>query len=242
MPELIKLNKGYLTRIEGKPALLYKYIPGKQLKRFSKKQLMEVGEFNANFHNQGKKFSWNKYRDKHYRLPKSKLDRIIAAAEEAKLGHLTLLHDLIIELEENKLNENLPEGPVHVDIKPENVLFYKGKLSGVLDFDNSYIGYFLLDLAKTMVWFGLEGKFFNIEKSKIIYDGYIEKRNLSSLEYSELYKAIKFAFLSHIIVDYYKRALGIISSDYFEFMVNDFYRAYKSFKLTQEEFYKFFKN
>ena len=66
------------------------------------------------------------------------------------------------------------------------------------------------------------------------------ERKLIDLEYNELYKAIKFAFLSHIFVDYYMRATKVTSEEYFNFIIDDLYKSYLDFSIDKEGFYALF--
>ena len=241
VPQLVKFGKKYTTMIDGKHAILYQYIPGKQLQSFTSHQLHAVGIFLARFHNRGKTFVWRKPRYKFYDLPDKKIMKFASIARKAHAPYLAYLPEIIKDLKANRLFPSLPEGPIHVDVKPENVLFYKGKLSGVLDFDNSYIGPYLLDLAKSMVWFGTKRKRFDIKAALHIYRGYSFVRKLTIKEHRELYKAIKFAFLSHVFVDYYMYAIRATTKKYFDFIVNELYVTYKAFTMDEEEFYSIFK-
>ncbi len=240
VPRPVKLGKGCLLRWKGKYCILYHYLPGAHLRSFSPRQLAEVGGFIADFHNKGKRFRWRKPRYQFYHLPDSKIKRFAAIARRARVPYLQHLPIIIKELRENRLRTTLPRGPIHVDIKPENVLFYHGRLSGVLDFDNAYIGPSLLDLAKAMVWFGTKRRRFDVEAARSVYAGYTKKRRLTPQEYAELYKAVKFAFLSHIFVDYYMRAIKATSKTYFDFIVKGLYASYLTFTMAEKEFYRLF--
>lgn len=240
VPKLVKIHKEYICKLDDNYAIVYHYIQGTSLSSFTKKQLHEVGSFVADFHNKGTNFRWDNQRYKFYDLPKNKINKFEQAIKRANVKYLRYLPKIVFELNENKLSANLPKGPIHVDIKPENVLFYRGSLSGVLDFDNGYIGPLLLDLAKTMIWFGTKNKKFDISFARHIYQGYTKKRKLSNLEYKELYKSIKFAFLSHIFVDYYMRAIKATTQNYFDFIIKDLYASYKTFVMSEEEFYEIF--
>ena len=236
VPRLVMLNQGFIENFNDKHAIVYDYLPGEELELFTPDQLRDIGAFIGEFHNRCANFVWKKKREQFYNMPDGKIEKYARACQEARVPYLDLLPQLIKELKANRLSRKLPQGPIHVDIKPENVLFHNGKLSGILDFDNSFIGPFILDLAKSMVWFGTQNKKFTLESTIPLYTGYASKRILNQLEKEELYKAIKFAFLSHVFVDYYMRSIGGISQDYFEFMVTYFYAAYNTFGITKEEF------
>ena len=241
-PQLVELNNGFIEKFGKKYVIAYRYLPGKHLLSFNSPQLNEVGEFIADFHNRCKGFTWKKWRYQFYYLPDWKINKFERISKKAGLKHLELLQSIISELKENRLPRSLPRGPIHVDIKPENTLFQNGKLSGVIDFDNSFVGPLVLDLAKSMVWFGTSKKKFILNDALQVYYGYIKNKPLSKEEFSVLYKAIKFAFLSHIFVDYYMRAIKATSEEYFEWIINDLYESYLSFELSEQEFYETLKN
>ena len=241
VPQLVARSDGkYSAKTGQKYAILYHFLPGGHLNHFTATQLQEVGRFIGQFHTRGQKFQWNKPRYQFYDLPDAKIRKFEFISRKNKVPHLEYLPTIIKELKENRLSSALPQGPIHVDIKPENALFYREKMSGIIDFDNSYIGPLLLDLAKSMVWFGTRNKRFHVNDALNIYYGYIQERKLTEQEHAQLYKAIKFAFLSHIFVDYYMRAMRKTSKEYFEFIINDLYAAYQTFAMTEGEFYSLF--
>ena len=65
--------------------------------------------------------------------------------------------------------------------------------------------------------------------------GYVSKRPLTYNERGDIYKAIKFAFLSHVFVDYYMFAKKVTTEEYFNYIVKDLYISYNSF-VTQLSF------
>ncbi|NOX71387.1 MAG: phosphotransferase [Candidatus Micrarchaeota archaeon] len=242
VPEPVSVDGKRIIRFNDKYAILYKYIPGKHLKRVTEKQLMQIGEFLAEFHKRVRNFQWNKYRYKWYEIPDWKIRKYAAYSRKRKVKYIEYLPDVIKGLKANRLDERLPKGPIHVDLSINNVLFHNGELSGVLDFDNSYIGPFILDLGKTIMFFATtkRGRF-NLKTALILYKAYTRKRKMTKLEYKELYKAIKYAFLSHIFVDYYMRAIELTTDEYFGFIINELYASYKTITLSEKDFYRFFK-
>jgi Ser/Thr protein kinase RdoA (MazF antagonist) len=241
IPDIIKVRGSYVVKVGSYYGTLYRYIPGKHRTTFSKSQLIQLGKFLAQYHKRTKGFTWPKPRYEFYNIPDKKINLYVRVAKKAKLKYLNMLPGIVADLKHNRLNSNLPKGPIHVDIGPRNVLFYKGNLSGVLDFDNSYIGPLILDLGKTIMFFASRKGKFDIRKALIIYKAYAKERKLSKQEYAELYKAIKFAFLSHVFVDYYIRAIKVTPQWYFEYIVNDLYKSYKAFNISENEFYMLFK-
>ena len=78
---------------------------------------------------------------------------------------------------------------------------------------------------------------FDEEKARHLYKAYIQKRSLTDTEYGQVYKALKFAFLSHVFVDYYMYAIGVTSREYFEYIVRDLYQSYKNFDMSEHSFF-----
>lgn len=241
VPRIIQSGDQDIVYLNSLPAVIYKFIEGAQARKLNKEQREDIGVFLAQFHKKGKHFRHKGRRPRIYSFSRAK--RTLLEREVTKKFSGALLNrffSIARDVSHFAPNDRLPRGPIHVDIKPENVLFSNGKLSGVIDFDNAYIGPFLLDLAKSMAWFGLEKKRFDIQQAFDIYAGYISVRSLTSQEYKELYKVLKFAFASHLYVDYYMKAIGKIPTAYFKFLMNDFYNSYLSFsKITGREFYEF---
>ena len=237
IPRLLKLGGKYYTKVGKEYAIMYSYMPGRSLKNFTNRQFQAVGEFIGKFHNQGKNFRWNKHREKLYYFTPKKIDAFESAVLRSEVAYINRFKEVALALRQNLLSAKLPSGPIHVDIKPANVLFSQGHLSGVLDFDNAYIGPYVLDLAKSMVWLAISNRKFDLSRAIAVYKGYSRKRKLLPPEYAILYQAVKYAFLSHLFVDFYKKAIGEISQNYFNFMAIDFYQAYKSFRMSKEDFY-----
>jgi homoserine kinase type II len=237
-PRITRIKSEKIIKIGGRYAVIYNYIKGVHLKLFIKKQLESVGAFLAHFHNKGYDFIWQKKRHKLYDLGLRRIKSIESLCKKNKIVRMDIFYEVKKEVIRNKLNKDLPRGVIHVDVKPGNVLFYRGILSGVLDFDNAYFGPYILDLAKSMVWFGLNKNSFCLGRASHLYRGYIKFRALSRKEYDSLFMAFKFAFASHIFVDFYMHASGKTSKEYFNFIIGDFYKAYKNLNFGHEEFYR----
>lgn len=228
-PRIIPINGSKIWKIDSRYAIIYEYIDGEHLDVFTPDELRAVGKFLASFHIKGEDFVWQGKRFEFYSFPSERISSIMSLCEQKKIGHEDVLVKVAADVEQCRLPIGLPTGPIHVDVKPQNVLFRNGELKGVLDFDNAYIGSYLLDLSKSMVWFGFENGLFNFPSAAMIYEGYASVRPLIQLEHRLLLKALKFAFASHIFADFYMYAIGKTSKEYFNFIVNDFYNAYQSF-------------
>ncbi|OHA15166.1 MAG: hypothetical protein A3G52_03490 [Candidatus Taylorbacteria bacterium RIFCSPLOWO2_12_FULL_43_20] len=232
-PEVFK--GGEIHKLGDKWVVLFSFLPGAHAKDFDINLLSEVGKFLGVFHKLSKKSKWRGPKTKFYGLTRSKIHEIKLVIEKTDIPHKKFFPEILGELEMNLIRRRLPEGPIHTDVKPENVLFKDGKLSGVLDFDNAYVGPLILDVSKSMAWFGSKNRMFDMNKAIHIYHGYQHTRRLTAIEKEEFYKMLRFAFVSHVFMDYYMYATGKISRKYFDFIVKNFYASYKHFKQTPKE-------
>jgi Ser/Thr protein kinase RdoA (MazF antagonist) len=122
-----------------------------------------------------------------------------------------------------RLPKGFPRGPIHVDIKPENVLVRQGKLVGVLDFDNSYVGPYLVDIGKAVTWWCIKRGKINMKHFAALILGYEQKRKLTDPERKFLGPSILYSVASHIFLDYYKYAQGIVPLSYLRMLHREFY-------------------
>lgn len=238
VPRLQKFGRRYYYSVNDKFAILYRYIPGHQLTRYSNSQLTQVGSFIGSYHRRVQRFVWHGRRHKFYDLPKHRIQHLLRVIHSSRVPYQQYLRAIVRDLLRYQMPRDLPEGSIHADIKPENTLFYGRRLSGVIDFDNSYIGPFILDLAKSMVWFGSRNGTFRLAAAIQIYRGYVSKRPLNAQEFGALFTAVKFAFLSHVFVDYFMRARSYTTAKYFSTIIRHLYTAYRTFTIPSEEFYR----
>lgn len=202
-PKLIKSRSGhYLKNLSGHKTMIYHYLSGAQKINFSPAMLKQVGEFLGKLHQQTKNFHSPVKRLEFYNISPTKFRSMInttKSVREQKIGQA------IVYVEQNMpkyfLPKSLPQGAMHIDLKPENTLFNGQRLTGVVDFDNSYNGPLLLDLAKALVWFGTSQAKFVAKKAGLILAGYSKHIKLNRQEKNNLAKAIHLAFLNHFLVD-----------------------------------------
>lgn len=237
VPNVVPVNGKEVVYLGQSPAIIYSYILGKPLVRHTKSEREQVGRFLARFHKRAKGFLYHGKRDALYDFPEQKVQQFSRAVKVARVPHRERFLVVADDIRRYQLDRKLPRGPIHADVKPDNVLFYNRKLNGVIDFDNAYIGPYILDLAKSMAWFGLNGGMFSKVQAADVYRGYISERKLTPLEYAELHRAVLFAFASHLFVDFYMKAVKGIPHEYFTFLMRNFWSAYQSLTLTPKEFY-----
>ena len=240
VPSPVKVKGNYAHELDGYPVVIYNYIPGNTVTRPNSRQTQEVGNFLAQLHNLGKQFKYSGKREKLYNFTKARARKYMDIGRNKK--YQNRLQEVYQDVLDYQIPDRLPKSVIHVDVKPGNVLFSKGRLSGIIDFDNAYIGPSILDLAKSIVWFASENGKFSTNRAKQIYSGYTGVRALSKQEKNMLYATVRYAYASHLLVDFYMIAQKRIPKQYFSYLMNSFYRSYQDFitSNSREQFNKAF--
>lgn len=235
VPKFLKDKKGkYLNKYENLLYAMYEFLPGNMPKTTTKKLFKQVAHFLGQFHNKISsfhslvdRFSWYSFSDKRAN-----------EFEKYMLKNLKYLSSEIAYLKTEMINcklpSYLPSGAIHCDIKRDNILERNGNLSGVIDFDNCQKGPFVLDLSISIIWFCTDWNGFNYKKARKFVKYYEKYRLLTKDEKRNLFKAIKYAYLSHEFVDYFVFAKGFITEHYFQFGRNFFVPAVR--KLDERKF------
>lgn len=226
VPQLKSDEKGnFINFYKKTPFIVYKYIEGANPKKISLALVKQIARFQAHFHKLGFSFKEKIDREPYtYYLPPEKINRlerrIIKGTPKIYLKQYFIIRDILIGI---KLPKNIPSGPIHVDIKPENTLVKNNKLTGILDFDNSYIGPYLVDIGKTLTWYCINGGKLNISSMDSFLREYDKYRPLLKIEKSNLNLFITHAIASHIFIDYYKLTKKIIPAPYLKMLLKEFY-------------------
>ncbi len=109
-----------------------------------------------------------------------------------------------------------------MDIKPENELFERGKLTGVVDFGNFYVDAFVIDVGKTIMWNCCRNRKLDWKLALAFMEGYTSRRKASRAELASITQWILFAIYSHLWVDLYPVPLGYVPESYTLRLVNEF--------------------
>lgn len=224
-------------------AYIYPFIPGKIPKRISGRMLNEVGKFLSEYHNRVSDFKTRSRREEILSISRNSIKNTISHARKAsaKKDREAVCY-IEKEIEKYFLPAELPEGPIHVDVKPDNSLFIGEKLKGVVDFDNAYFGPFILDLGVTMSWYGVTRGKIDMDKIKELYCAYSKGRKLNSLEMKFIFDALHFAILRNSL-----RALELLAQNRLpKKWVHDYLNCYlsaeKSFNMDRDSFLDFLQN
>jgi Ser/Thr protein kinase RdoA (MazF antagonist) len=225
VPHFLPTKTGeFIFNFKGFGITVDRYIPGKQPKVINKKMAGALGRFLGLFHLQGKRFNKRLVgRRKFYNLNPSLIKKMhIYARRQKNMTLRNVVAEVKQGVENNQLSKNLPKGPIHVDIKPENELFLGDRLMGVVDFGNFYIDVLMIDIGKTIMWNCSKNGKLSLNLVKEFMRGYESVRKLSVEEKQYFKKAILFAIYSHIWVDLYHVPIKYVPESYTIFLVKEF--------------------
>lgn len=93
---------------------------------------------------------------------------------------------------------DLPQGLNHADMHGDNVLFKGNNVSGILDFDDCFYGYFILDIGSIIGYWCIEDEI-DFFKCKTFIKNYEKNRIISNVEKKYLYEGVQLFMLIHLI-------------------------------------------
>lgn len=186
-----------------KPCILYSYIEGEVVSKWSEKTLLEVGTLLGRMHILLADF---KHTARRFVRDHDAMKKIVESGEQkfhdARYeGADRLLTFVRTELASISLPDNLPLGYTHEDIKPENVVLKDGKISGLLDFDLSYYGALMSDITTTIIWSCFVDGALDLRRTESLIRGYQSERLFSAVERGcfldyILFRLVREAFMS----------------------------------------------
>ena len=169
-------------KIEKKSAALITFVSGQWPKRINLNHCLKVGHILAKLHITGSDF---KIKRKNNLSVETWQPLLKTCLKQNNLSNNLKIENLagVIEHLENNWPNNLPTGPIHGDLFPDNVLFHKKYISGVIDFYFASTDAFAYDLAISLnAWcFDEKGRFF-AERARALINSYTEVRKLNSRE------------------------------------------------------------
>jgi len=240
VPKIIRTkDRKLFIRYQGvNGAFIYNYLSGQNINKFSKNQLEQVGTLLGKVHLKTTKFRSPVKRMKLYTISPNSFKLMASLNKETKDKKILAAFDYIKkELPKYILPASLPQGSMHMDFKPGNTLFERGKLSGLIDFDNAYRGPLIFDLAHTIMWFCPKRKKFDKDGVRAVYKAYNKIRPLSKLEKKYFWKALNYSCLSLCFVDiYYFIYKKKLNSQYLNWVLDNILPAQKHLALHKYDF------
>ena len=123
-----------------------------------------------------------------------------------------------LEQEALQLNEDIPDGLpngiIHGDLFPDNVLGTSGKVLAVLDFEEMCVGAIALDLVMAFVGFGWQDGEPVTERWQAILSGYESEREITETERAALPILHRFATLSVAAWRYWQFVMNIPDTEH----------------------------
>ncbi|MDP3990104.1 MAG: phosphotransferase [archaeon] len=202
VPKLINFRDDFVIILGDKAGICYEFIDGETTKKTTLTQCYLVGKMLGKIHNLTKNYKF-KYPRKRWGLEETRIkfgevEGLFSTDEYLQKNNF--IERLTSILNQLKFERNLPFGAIHEDLGKRHVLFKNNKINGLLDWDRSYSGPFILDLGQTIRgWCFDDWKKLNHQKLTRLLDGYENQRKLSLIEKKSLLNAIKFAFIERVI-------------------------------------------
>lgn len=197
-PKLIlRIDGGFVSAVGGKASVLYEYLPGAVALNWNLDHLQKAGVALGKMHQLLLNFEGNKRRfisDKEGVIAtlKAKGPLLIEAGFP---NAREILDFALSQLMKLSLSKKLPAGVTHQDVKPENVLFENGNISGILDFEFSYVGVLLYDIMTTMIWTCFFHEHLDTSRMYALLKGYERERPLLPIERESFFHALQFRLL-----------------------------------------------
>jgi homoserine kinase type II len=170
------------TRLGGRPAALLTFLDGLSLRRPEASHCAAAGAALAALHEAGKDFALRRPNALGHNGWGGLAEACVPRAEEVEKGLGDLIRTSHAELTA-RWPGGLPEGVIHADLFPDNVLFMDGMVSGLIDFYFACDDAYAYDLAVMLnAWCFEPDAAFNVTKSKNLIAAYERKRKLSQAE------------------------------------------------------------
>ena len=179
-PKVMETHKQELFfTISDKPSAIIEKLDGASVTNPNEKKCGDVGDILGDFHNYSSDFNITIPNPRDLSWCKStneKLSKILSKPE-------LLLIEQAIKNQESLQSQELPTGMIHADLFKDNVLFYKEKISGMIDFYYSCQGFLIYDLAVVVNdWCTEPDGLLNKLKLKKLLNNYNMKRVITDNE------------------------------------------------------------
>ena len=198
VPTIIRTNDGSLyTKYKGRFCVIYKVIEGSVNYPLNQITVSQVGAFLGKFHRVIEGYK-PRYRTTRGRFTPRTLYQILIKEALPKYRNEKLKQEI---LKKSKFiyrmrYSNLPKGPIHMDIDPQNFIFKNNKLQALIDFGDSLYGILLIDIARGAYEFCLNsGIAFNHRLLDVFLQKYQKYRPLTLEEKRAFVDFMKFTYI-----------------------------------------------
>jgi len=179
-------NGETLGRLAGRPAAIIDFLEGVWPRKPNATHCAAIGQALAKMHLAGRDFSMTRANALSVSGWRPLFDQAAARADTLQHGLRQLMSDELDHLEK-AWPKNLPEGVIHADAFPDNVLFLGDKLSGLIDFYFACNDILTYDIAICLnAWCFEADHSFNVTKARAFLSAYGRERQLSEAEQDAL--------------------------------------------------------
>jgi homoserine kinase type II len=182
-PQPVKTRGGKtLGTLAGRPAAIIDFLEGVWPRKPNAAHCAAVGQALAKMHLAGRDFPMKRANALSVSGWRPLFDQAASRADELQHGLRQLMSDELDHLEK-AWPKNLPEGVIHADAFPDNVLFLGERLSGLIDFYFACNDILAYDIAICLnAWCFEVDHSFNVTKARAFLNAYGRERELSDAE------------------------------------------------------------
>jgi homoserine kinase type II len=186
-PQPVKARDGEtLGELAGRPAAIIDFLEGVWPRKPNAAHCAAVGQALAKLHLAGRDFGMKRANALSVSGWRPLFDQAASRADTLQHGLRVLLSNELDHLEKS-WPRDLPEGIIHADLFPDNVLFLGEKLSGLIDFYFACNDILAYDVAICLnAWCFESDHSFNVTKARAFLNAYGRERQLSAAEQAAL--------------------------------------------------------
>lgn len=184
-PTPVRAKDGAVTgALNGRAAAVLTFLDGVSLRRPKVEHCHQAGVALAELHRAGTGFQGTRTNALGPAGWRALAKDCMAEADNVADGLAALIQEELTALE-SAWPSGLPQGIIHADLFPDNVLFLNDRVSGIIDFYFACNDSLAYDLAVTLnAWCFESDGAFNVTKGRALIAGYQSKRALSAQETS----------------------------------------------------------
>jgi len=183
-PQPVKMRNGEtLSALAGRPAAIIDFIEGVWPRKPNAGQCAAVGQALAKLHLAGHDFSMSRVNALSVSGWRPLFELASGRADSVQPGLRDLIACELDYLESGVWPKSLPQGVIHADLFPDNVLFLGEALSGLIDFTFACNDTLAYDVAICLnAWCFEPDHSFNVTKARAFLSAYGRERKLSEAE------------------------------------------------------------
>jgi homoserine kinase type II len=186
-PQPVKMRNGdTLGTLAGRPAAIIDFLEGVWPRKPTASHCAAVGQVLAKMHLAGRDFPMTRANALSVSGWRPLFESAASRADTLQQGLRQLMSDELDHLEK-AWPRDLPDGVIHADAFPDNVLFLGERLSGLIDFYFACHDILAYDVAICLnAWCFEPDHSFNVTKARAFFNAYGRERRLSEAEVAAL--------------------------------------------------------